>query len=141
MLLAREQGLGIFLSREPDHFIRQAEDRLRAPVVLLQFEQLRAGKELREIHDIAKCRPAKSVHRLRIVSDSHDVVMRERHFADDFGLQGIGVLVFVDHDVTMDVRDAAAKVLLRLQQLAHADQQIVVVHEQAPPFVGLERSL
>src|SRR5437870_10109313 len=25
VLLAREQGLGIFLSREPDHFIRQAE--------------------------------------------------------------------------------------------------------------------
>ena len=67
--------------------------------------------------------------------------MREGGLAHDLGLQEVCVLVLVHHDVAVGVRDAPPDALVRLQELAKAHQQIVVVHQQAFSLVGLERAV
>src|SRR3989442_1137592 len=138
LALTGEQRLGVLLRRLVDDLVGQREDRLRAAVVLLQLEDLRAGEQLGEVHDVAERRPAERVDALGVVPHHHHVVVREGGLADELGLQAIRVLVLVHHDVAVGVRDAPPDAFVRLQELAEAHQQIVVVHQQAFPLVGLK---
>ena len=55
--------------------------------------------------------------------------------ADDRGLQRVGVLVLVDHEVAVPLRELAAHVVVLAQELVQLDEEIVVVDELALGFV------
>src|SRR5579884_2242533 len=60
--LSREEVLGIFLGRSLNDFIGEIQDRLSAPVVLLQLVDPAARKQRREFHDVPKRRSPEGVN-------------------------------------------------------------------------------
>src|SRR3989454_2429088 len=61
LALAGEQRLGVLLRRLVDDLVGQRQDRLRATVILLQLEDLRAGEQFGEVHDVAERRAAEGI--------------------------------------------------------------------------------
>ena len=57
--------------------------------------------------------------------------MCARQQPDDLGLQAVGVLILVHHDVTKCVREPFGHLGMRLQQLAQLGQQVIVVQQAA----------
>jgi hypothetical protein len=123
-----------------DDLVRDVEDRLRAAVVLLERDDLRAGKVFGKIHDVAEIRAAKRVDALRVVADDHDVIVRRGEQPHDVGLEAIGVLVFVDHDEAVGLGQPLSRRLVSFEQLLKLNEQIVVV-EQPARFLILEVAL
>src|SRR5216683_1931715 len=69
---ASEQILGVALLGLLDDLVRQVENRLGATVVLLQFDDFRAGKQSGKLQNVAHGSAAEAVDRLSIIADSHD---------------------------------------------------------------------
>ena len=102
-LTAGEQVFGIALLGLQNDFVGQIQDRLGAAVILFQLDDFRAGKEVGKLEDIAhRCAP-KAVDRLGVVADRHHVVVGVGQQPDDVGLEPVGVLVLIDHDVAEGV--------------------------------------
>ncbi len=136
-LALREQRFGVFLAGARNHVVGDVEDSLDRAVVLFELDDFRAGKNRGEIHDVAEVGPAERIDRLRVVADRHHVAMIHREQPHQVGLDQVGVLVLVDHDVAIAVRHAAPHVLVLFEQLRQPIQQVVVVEQPALALVAL----
>ena len=118
-----------------DDVVRDVENRLDAAEIFFELENRRAGEMRRKIKDIAVIRAPKRINALRLVADGHDVIVRGGEQADNAGLQRVRVLIFVHHDETVDVREAAANFFMLVEQAARVEQQIVVIEQLMGEFV------
>ncbi len=131
------QDLGVFLGGARNNLVGDVEDALHRAIVLFELDDRGAGKDFREIQDVAEVRAAKRVDRLRVVTHRHHVAMLRRQQAHDLGLHRVGVLVFVDHDVAIGLGQTAAHLVVLRQQLDQTVEQVVVVEQPARALVGL----
>ena len=87
-------------------FVRQVKDRLGTAVVFFELDDLGIGKQVRELEDIAHGGTPKTIDRLGIVTDGHNVVVRMRQQTHDFGLEPVRILILIDHDVAIGMGEA-----------------------------------
>ena len=71
-------------------------------------------------------RAAKRIDRLKLVADDRDVVVLRGHQFHDLRLKLVRVLVLVDHDVAILVRDLFAHLGAVFECFAESHEQIVV---------------
>ncbi len=100
--------LGISLAGQADHAVGGLEDRLRAAVVLFQRDDRRALVVLGEIEDVAHGGGAEGVDRLGVVAHDREPLALGRKAVEDFGLEGVGVLILVDEDAVEEFSDGVA---------------------------------
>ena len=81
-----------------------------------------------ELEDVVDIRSAKSINALGIVSNDADAGVRAREEPDDEGLEGIGVLILVDEDVSETSCIVPAGFGMILQQQIGVEQEIIEVH-------------
>src|SRR5262245_9306806 len=104
---------------QADHRIRGGQNGLRAAVILLQRNDARARTELtRKIKDVAHIGGPETVDRLGVVANYRETGTVGLEAKENPGLQGIGVLIFVDQNV--------------IKQPAHRTRQIGYLHELCP---------
>ena len=130
-ILLGEQVLGIALPGLHDDFVGQVENGLRAAVVFFELDDAGARKQRGKLQNIPHRGAPEAVDRLGVVAHGHDVVVRVGEQPHDVGLEPVGVLVFVHHDVAEGARQALGHVGVRVQQAAQVDQQVVVVEQAA----------
>ena len=133
----RAQVLREPLARQADDGIGRGQDRLRRAVVLLQRDDRGRRLEVaRKVQDVAHAGGAEAVDRLRVVAHHREARAIRLQPQQDRGLQRVGVLVLVDHDV-VEQRAHLGRQLRDAHQLAPVEQQIVVV-EHVLGLLGLD---
>ena len=135
--LAAVEVLLVALHRPGDDLVGESQNRLGAAVVLLQGNDRRSRKLVGKVHDVPEVGAAERVDALGVVAHGHDVVVGTGQAADDVGLQAVGVLVLVHHDEAKALRQPVPQVLLRVQKILEAGEQIVVVQQRLLAFVDL----
>ncbi len=95
----RPQGLVVALAVGPDQPRRRAQNMRGGAVVLFQPDHLGTGKILFEAQDIGDLGPAPRIDRLVIIPDDADVLVSLCQQPQPQILHGIGVLIFVHHDI------------------------------------------
>ena len=126
---AGEQALGVFVPGPGDDGVGQVQDGLGAAVILLQLDDPGAGEQVGKIHDVPEVGPPKGIDGLGVVPHGHDVLMGIGQELHQFGLEAVGVLVFVHHQVAEAVGQVAAHVLVLGQEAPAFQQQVVVVQQ------------
>ena len=126
---AGEQALGVFVPGPGDDGVGQVQDGLGAAVILLQLDDPGAGEQVGKIHDVAEIGATEGIDGLGVVPHRHDVLMGVGQKLHQLGLEPVGVLVFVHHQVAEAVGQAAAHVLVLHQQAPALQQQVVIVQE------------
>jgi hypothetical protein len=111
--------------------VRDVEDGLARSVVLLERDDCRARKLLREVEDVAEVRAAEGIDALRVVTDDRDIVVRTAHRPEDSGLEEIGVLILVDQQMVVHAGDLLGEGRRGVQHHQPEQQQIVIVDEVA----------
>ena len=96
-------------------------------IILLQLDHLGAGKILLEPQDIGHLRAAPAVDRLIVIADHADILARLRYQPQPEILHGIGVLIFVHHDIFEAALIALQHILVRLQNHQIVQQQIAEI--------------
>ena len=86
--------------------IGQVEDGLSASVIVLQRHNLAMRPDLREAHDVRVVRATEGEDRLGVIADNKDIAVILRQQIGNVSLEVVGVLVFVNHDVRVTVRDS-----------------------------------
>ena len=129
-----------------DERVGGRQDGRRRAVVAREREHLGAREAQLEVEDVARRGGAKAVDRLGVVADAGDAAAVGPQPRDDVGLQGVGVLVFVDQHVIEALAHALAGRRIG-EQAAQEEQQVVVVEHlllllgvgvagEEPPEVG-----
>jgi hypothetical protein len=113
-------GLGV------EHAVGEGEDLGRGAVVGLDAVDDRALVPVGERHDVLEVGAAPRVDALRVVAHGHDAVVRGE-FVHYLGLDGVGVLVFVDEDVAEAVVEILGDVGGVGQELQPEFEQVVIV--------------
>ncbi len=80
-----------------DHRRRGVENDLRRAIVLLEADDLRLGKVVLEVEDVAEVGAAPLVDRLIGIADDREIAVDLGEAADQQVLRPVGVLVLVDH--------------------------------------------
>ncbi len=111
---------------------RSREDVRRRAVVLLEPDDLGAGKVLFEAQDVADLGAAPAVDRLIIVADAAEIAVALRQEPEPEVLGDVGVLVLVDQDV------AKPMVIIR-EHVGVGGEQRQVVQQQIAEVDGVER--
>jgi hypothetical protein len=131
-----EEILGESLGRQTDDRIGRGQNRPGRAVVLRQGEHGGGRRELLgKIQDVAYRGCAKGVDRLGIVAHHAHAPSVGPQAAQDLGLQHIGVLVLVDQDVIVEIRDGLGHARIA-EQVIPVEQEIVVV-QNLPAELGL----
>ena len=91
---------------------------------------------MRKIENVAHCRSAKRIDRLRVVADDSQAAPARAQGEHDLPLQAIGVLIFVDQQMVETTGDFAGDALL-LHHLREIEQEIVVI-EHVLTLLGLD---
>ena len=96
-------------------------------VILLEPDDLRAGKILLEPQDVGDLGAAPRIDRLVVVADAADVLalLREQPQPQILGL--VGVLIFVDQDVLEALLVLLEHVAVRAQDRQHVEQQVAEI--------------
>ncbi len=94
---------------------------------------------LGKVEDVADRGRAKGVDRLRVVAHHGQALALGRKQINDIGLQGVGVLIFVDQHAIEHFADGVARVLIG-QECLPIKQQIVVIQDAAG-FLAVDVSL
>ena len=118
-LVAALGGLG-------DDGVGGRQDGRRGAVVAREGEHLGAREALLEVEDVAHRGGAEAVDGLGVVAHAGDAAAAGAQQRDDLGLQGVGVLVFVDQHVVEALAHARSGERVG-QQRAPEQQQVVVV--------------
>src|SRR5687768_5161120 len=94
-----------------DDRVGDVEYRLSAAKVFFQLDDLRRRKQLRKLEHVAMTRAAKRVDRLKLVAYDGHVLVSGGHQLYDLRLEFVRVLILVDHDVAILVRQPVAQLL------------------------------
>ncbi len=106
--------------------VGEAEDLGRGAVVGLDAVDDRALVPVGERHDVLEVGAAPRVDALGVVAHGHDAVVRGEP-VHDLGLDGVGVLVFVDEDVAEAVVEILGDVRGLGEELQPELEEVVVV--------------
>ena len=98
-----------------DDGIRGGEDRARRPVILFKQNDFGAGKILFKIEQVVDHGAAPAVNILVNIADHANVFMRVRQNARDLVLRFIGVLVFVDRQISPAILQERTNLLRMFQ--------------------------
>src|SRR6266446_7179504 len=98
--LLRIKGLGESLAGPGDNRVRGGEDRLRRSIIAFERDDRgRRRNAARKVEDVAYCRGAKRIDRLRVVADDGEPGPVRTQRQQDLGLEPVGVLILVDENV------------------------------------------
>ena len=91
-----------------EHTVGDGKDRHRRAIVLLEHDAGCAGEVLGEVPHVLDGRGTEAIDRLGVIADGGQIGVGPTHSPHDVGLDGIGVLVFVDQDVVEQVAKGIA---------------------------------
>ena len=124
------------LPRVGKNGVGQVQNRLNRAVVFLKLDELCGRKKARKIKNIAHIRPAKSVNGLGVVAHHHDVAVLPGEKLGQPRLHGVGVLVFIHHNM----REAGAlkgqKLRVRAQMRLQREKKVVIIKDAVPQLIG-----
>lgn len=106
--------------------VGQIENLGSAAVIGLDLVQCGLGVALVEAHDIFEIGTAPGVDALSVISDRHYLVM-DGDGVDNFGLQTIGILEFIDEDVFEAFLIKGGDIGMFAQEFEEVFKQVVVV--------------
>ena len=122
-----------------DHLVRRVENDPRAPVILLQPDDLRIRIILFEIENVANVRPAPSVDALVIVPDDAEVPVPEGNQPDQLVLGPVRILIFVHQHILKPLPVIAQNRRMIQHQLeGFVDQIIKIKGVQGPQLFFIE---
>jgi len=111
--------------------ISNVENLLGAAIVDFQLDDTRAREALGELEDIAEISAAEGVDALAVVAHHHHVAAAAGQELYYPVLHRVGVLVFVDHDVTIAALQFPPDGFVGFHEFDQLKQQIVEVHHAA----------
>ena len=123
-----------------DYFVRRVQDVLRRPIVLLQSDHLRTGIFLFKVENIAYVCSPELIDGLVIVTDYTEVAVPRGQKLHKKELNGIGILVLVDHDVPEFFLIIGQDIRLPAEQLDGQYQKIIKIQRVVllqPLLVGI----
>ena len=94
------QGLSFALNIVRDYGARGFQNYLGRAVVLFQANNLRVGKIFFKFENVLDVRAAPGIDALVLIADDADIVFFAGQHLHQLILRAVGVLVFVDEDVT-----------------------------------------
>ena len=111
-----------------DHCVGRVEDVLGGAEVLLEDDGGGIREGALELQDVGDVRRTESIDRLIRVTDHADVAVRRAQQGHEAVLHRVGVLELVDQDVAEPVLVAEEDVLVVLEHLDRAHEEVVEVH-------------
>ena len=114
----RQAAKFLAISAMADDAVCGAENSVRAPIILFEFNNGRMMKMLFEFEDIGDLRCTPSVDALIVVSDYANVSMDPSEFSNQLHLQLIRVLKFIHHD-ELESSFPSSQNIRKLLQEAH----------------------
>ena len=108
--------------------VRSMHDKLRRPVVLLQFKQPGTLILFLEIQNIVNISPSETIDALGIVTHHTDSSMFMCQQQDNLLLGIVGVLILIDQYILETLDIFLPDILMVTQQDKGLDKQIIKVH-------------
>ncbi len=124
-----EQFFCIFFRCVFNDRIGYSENCLAGTVIFLQLDQFHIRKNPWEIHDVTEISPSETVYGLWIIPYDHNVVERVGGKPDNVGLDQVGVLVFIHHDVGKSVWNGLPDLWNLCKKPLPVHEQVVIIHE------------
>ena len=131
----RKKTLGIFFFRHIHQRVGQGQNGLGRPVVLFKLDDFHIGKKGGKIDHIPIIGAPERINGLGIISHDHDIPAFMGKPPDNIGLNGIGILVLIHHDVAVLFRQLTARTTFPLQEVSQVDNQVVIIHELIFKFI------
>ncbi len=110
-----------------DDRVRRAKNRVGGAIILLELDDFDFGKMFFHVEQVGNFRAAPAVNALVVIADDAEIAMFLREQVDEFELRGVGVLVFVDHDVAIFRAAGFERVRMFLEQPQREQDQIVEI--------------
>jgi len=132
-----EQVLLLAVDVVRDQLGGDAEDPLRAAIVLLEPHHAHVGEVPLELEDVVQVGPAPAVDRLVRVAGDGQIRMVQGQGPAQQVLGEIGVLILVDEDVLVAVVERAADLRVLAEQRDRVQQQVVEIGRVCPRQLGL----
>ena len=134
VFLGREQVFAETLGGRGQHRVGDVEHGLCGAVVLLKPDDPRSGEQLGEVEDVADVRAPEGVDGLGVVAHGHDVARFPGEEPHQPGLNAVGVLILVHHDVAVAFPEPLGKPFaprlgIAFKQILKLEQQVVVVEQ------------
>ena len=117
-----------------DAGVGDGKDFRNTAVIGLEFQHGAIRVPLGKIHDVAEVRPAPRIDALKIIAHHHQVAVLSREGVDPLGLDGVGVLVFVDHHIPEPLAVTLLDLRVFIKQREAIGQQIVEIHRVQRPL-------
>ena len=114
-----------------DDGIGGVEDGGRAAIILLQLDDFDLRKMLFQIEQVGDFRPAPAINALVIITHHAKVPVLPRQRVDQLKLRGIGVLIFVHHDVLIFGAAGLKRIRMFAKQPQRQQDQIIKIHRIA----------
>ena len=126
----RAKNLLVLLLVLFDAGISQIENLWSTAVISLKAKHFSGFVTYWELQYVVVVCAPESVNALRVVTDDHQVnfLFDSRHNFNDFCLDNVGVLIFVNKDVVELVPVTISNLLVIHQDLQPAPQKVVIVH-------------
>ena len=134
VFLGCEQVFAEALGGRGQHRVGDVEHGLCGAVVLLKPDDPRSGEQLGEVEDVADVRAPEGVDGLGVVAHGHDVARFPGEEPHQPGLNAVGVLILVHHDVAVAFPEPLGKPFaprlgIAFKQILKLEQQVVVVEQ------------
>ena len=107
------------------------------PVVLLKLDHLERGKFIGQFFQVVDIGPAPAVDRLVIIADGSELGPDTGQQLEQQVLAGVGVLIFIDQQVTQSVLPLFGNLRMLAEQFDRQADQVVEIDR----LIGLERRL
>ena len=121
------EGFALALSVVGDNGTGRLDDVFGGAVVLLKTNDFCVAVVALEIEDVADVGTPPRVNRLVFITDGDDVAVAVAEQAHEFILAAVGVLVFIDHHVSVTTAVQLAQGSVVTQQADALEQQIVEI--------------
>ena len=128
MLVLREHILRNLPLIPPYQRVGSLNDELRAPVVLLEFEEPGVGVLALEVEDVIDIRPPEGVDTLGIIAYDTHLLALLCELIDDGLLGKVSVLILIDEHEMELLNVFPPDILMVLKQHPRLHQQIIEVH-------------
>ncbi len=114
--------------------VGHVQDGLGGAVVALQADHGRAGEDFWKAQDVGHVGAPEGVDGLGVVAHGHDVARGPGDELDQPGLDPVGVLVLVHHDLAEALAQGVAQVFVLQQHPLQLEEQVVVVQQAVGPL-------
>ena len=118
-----------------DAGVGQNQDFRDTAVICFQLELPGVRITFRKSEDISIVRSAPGINALKIIAHDHEVAVPGRQQVNQVGLNQVGILIFIHHDVEELFLIFCEHFPLLLKKLKTIHEQVVKIHCVQPAFL------